>query len=185
MSDAKVSDEQLETRADLLRERLTRTLEELDRRRQEVKQVVNVKAQVERHPEAVLAGFAAVMVAVGGGITLAVLGLRSREERLRRERVAALQRMWWQPQNIARKKRGVLASIGRGIVVSAGTSVGLWALKRVVTSALAGAEPALTGAVHHQLGPAVQETTPLALPVGEQVTIQGVAEPSLRIRDEQ
>ncbi|EYF00915.1 hypothetical protein [Chondromyces apiculatus] len=177
MSDVKVSDEQLETRADLLRERLTRTLDELDRRRQEVKQVVSVKAQVKRHPEALLAGFATVMVAVGGGITLAVLGIRSREERLRRERVAALQRMWWHPQNVARKKRGVLASIGRGIVVSAGTTAGLWVLRRAALAALEKVN-------HPQLGPAAPVNAPLALPAGEQATIEGAAEPVRVDRDE-
>ncbi|AKT36780.1 hypothetical protein [Chondromyces crocatus] len=160
MSDIKLHEDHLEHRANLLRQRLTRTLEELDRRRRSAQQMVSVKTQAQRHPEVLLAGGALAMLAIGGGILAAVLGIRGREERLRKERVAALQRMWWQPQYVARKKRGVLASIGRGVIVSVSVSAGAWGLRKAARYAL------LTAAQRYQIAPG---RVPLALPEGEVV----------------
>lgn len=141
--DIQIEGAHLEQRADLLRERLAHTLDELERRRHDL---TSVRAQVRLHPEALVAAGAAVLLTVGGGIALGVLRARTRQERLRRERLAAVRRLWQQPERIARREPGVLARIGRGILISAGTAAGLWLLRRAAGYFLGHAEPAeLTG----------------------------------------
>lgn len=128
MRDIQIEGGHLEQRANLLRERLARTLDELERRRHDL---TSVSAQARRHPEAMVAFGAAVLFTVGGGIALGVLRARTRPERLRRERIAAIRRLWRQPERLAQREPGVLARIGRSILVAAGTAAGLWLLRRV------------------------------------------------------
>lgn len=152
--DTQIEGAHLEQRADLLRERLVRTLDELERRRHAV---TSVKAQARRHPAALVAAGAAVLLTLGGGIALGVLRARTRRERLRRERIAAIRRLWRQPERLAQPEGGVLARIGRRILISAGTAAGLWLLRRAARYFLGYAEPLeLTGVGPH---PALPEAT--------------------------
>lgn len=110
--------DEVERKANLLRERLLRTIDALDERRHAV---LSVRGQVERHrTELELLGGGLALLA-GVGVALAVHRVRTREERLRRERREAVARLWRHPNWAARKQRGLLFRAARATLVSAAT----------------------------------------------------------------
>ena len=160
MTDLQIHGINLEHRANLLRDRLVRTLDELDRRRHDF---TSVKAQARRHPEVTVAAAAALLLVVGGGITIGLVRARSRKARMRQARMEALRRLWWQPERVARRQPGVLARIGRGLLVATGTAGGMWALRRGAAYAVAMARP-LPGAGLRPALPAAQTAIVTAEP---------------------
>lgn len=167
MSDITVRGDQLEMRANLLRERLVRALDEIDRRRTEVThEITNVRERVHEAPQMIKQGVklatAAGIFFAGVGLALAVNRVRTRDERLRRERIEALQRFWWHPERIARKRQqGVLSGIARKVLIGAGTSVAMFLLRRSVRSML-GVSGAVSEAGPHAALPARPEVIPAA-----------------------
>jgi hypothetical protein len=105
---------ELEVRADLMRARLIRTIDALDRRRREF---FDVKLQFRRHAGDVLVAFGGVLF--GAGSTAAVIFYRHRrhEKRLRRERMRALTRLWRHPDRIA-VRTGALGHAARMVLVA-------------------------------------------------------------------
>jgi hypothetical protein len=68
----------------------------------------------------------------GVGVAFAVYRARTRDERLRRERVEAITRLWRHPDRVARKQRGLLFRIARAVVVSAATAAAVVIARRGV-----------------------------------------------------
>jgi capsule polysaccharide export protein KpsC/LpsZ len=124
--------DQVEQKANLLRERLLRTIDALDERRHTM---LSVRGQAERH-RAGLEVIGAGLALLGGvGVALAVHRMRTRDERLRRERLEAVARLWRHPDRIARKPRGLLFQIARAVLVSAATAAGVALARRGVRHA--------------------------------------------------
>jgi hypothetical protein len=105
---------ELELRADLMRARLIGTIDALDRRRRDF---LDVKLQLRRHAGDVLIAFGGLLF--GAGSTAAVILYRHRrhEERLRRERMQALTRLWRHPDRIA-VRPSALGSAVRMVLVA-------------------------------------------------------------------
>jgi hypothetical protein len=100
----KADREHLEHEADLVRARLLGTIGELDRRRHEL---LNLKLQLRRHAGDLVSVFGGLLV--GAGTTAAVLVIRERrrEQRLRKERLRAVARLWEHPERIAARRSAV------------------------------------------------------------------------------
>lgn len=124
--------DQVEQRANLLRERLLRTIDALDERRHTA---LSVRGQIERHRIGVELLGASVVLLAGIGVTLALRRARTRGERLRRARLQAITRSWRHPDRIARKERGLLFHITRAVLVNAATAVAMSLARRGVQRA--------------------------------------------------
>jgi hypothetical protein len=127
MSNLQVYGNHLEQRAELLRERLLSTLDELDRRRHAL---VSLRVQAREHPAALVLVAAVSIAGMGGAVVLAVRRARTRRARLRSRRLLALQRLWSHPERVAPEERGVLRSIGMRVLVAIGTGAAMWVLRR-------------------------------------------------------
>ena len=120
--------------AEQMRERLSGTLDELDRRRHEM---FDVKAQVRKHV-GLLAGVGATAGAVllsSGAV--AMYRSRHRKQVVLRERAQALLRAWRHPDRVARQgERSILEEVGRRVVVSlvtaAAVEAGRLAIRKVM-----------------------------------------------------
>jgi hypothetical protein len=121
--------DQVERKADLLRERLLHTLNTLEQRRHDV---LDVPLQARRHPGTVLLLGLGALLAMAGGFALAWQRARFRQARLRRQRREALSRLWRHPDWVARKERGILFRIGRAALVAATAVVALAFARRGV-----------------------------------------------------
>ncbi|MEO7096319.1 MAG: hypothetical protein ABI175_23875 [Polyangiales bacterium] len=129
--------ERLEREANLVRAKLATTLDVLDERGHELvhrgQELVDVKLQVKRHlvPIAIVAGTAAL--ALFSGIGYAIYRVATRDERRRLARRRLPSRVWNHPERVAQvQKPPVLAEIGRKLLVSTATLVGMSLIKRAL-----------------------------------------------------
>ena len=143
--------ERLEREANLVRAKLATTLDVLDRRGHDM---VDVKLQVKRHvvPLAVVAGTVALGVVSVFGYAVFRLATRAERKRLERRRIPA--RVWNHPERVAQvQKRPILVEIGRKLLVSTATLLGMSLIRRAIQSSslparqASSAMPALD--VHH------------------------------------
>ncbi len=120
--------DQVERKADLLRERLLRTIDLLDQRRHIAR---DVRGRARRHPAVVMFGGAALALAAYGAVALAVRAARARDQdRLRRERVEAVRRLWQHPERVARREHGLLFRVARAALVAAATAAAVILARR-------------------------------------------------------
>jgi len=168
MSDLTVPGDDLEMRANLLRERLVRALDEIDRRRTEItEEITHVRERVQVVSPRVIkggikVGRAAALFGAGLGLAIVVHRMRTRDERLRRERIRALQRLWTHPEWVARKRQqSVIGGIARKLLIGVCTSTAMFLLRRSVKTALGMGKP-LAGAGPHPALPARVEALPTA-----------------------
>jgi hypothetical protein len=120
--------EQFERRADELRDRLLHTIEAIDQRRQNL---FDVRYQVRRHGSGVAAAGVVIAIAASAAVAVMVRSARSRDARMRRERVQALVRSWRHPDWVAaRGKPSVPREIGRRILVGAATYAAMELIRR-------------------------------------------------------
>ena len=122
MTHLEIHRDQVERRADLLRERLMSTIDLLDQRRHGLLNVLNVREQAQRHPAVLPMGVAGAALALSGVVAVTVRRVSTRDARLRRERLDAIWRLWQHPDRVARRERGVIFRIGRALLVSAATA---------------------------------------------------------------
>lgn len=118
---------ELEAEIEHLRTRLDRSLSELDRRRHEL---MDVKLQLRRHPEAlVVAGGLALLLF--GGVAYAVHRSRKRNEPAHRFRIA-VGRAVDNPQRMMRSEPGV----GQKILGAVATTVAVALTKKLIERAI-------------------------------------------------
>ena len=138
--------ERLEREANLVRAKLATTLDVLDTRGHELihrgQELTDVKLQVKRHivPLAAIAGTVAVgFVSIVGW---AIYRVATREERKRAERRRLPSRVWNHPERVAQvQKPPVLAEIGRKLLVSTATMVGMTLIRRAIQAPLRARQP--------------------------------------------
>jgi hypothetical protein len=145
--------ERLEREANLVRAKLATTLDVLDQRGHDLVQrghdLVDVKLQVKRHfvPVAIVAGVSAL--ALISGVAYVVHRFATRNERKARERRLLPSRIWNHPERVAKvQKPPVLSEIGRKLLVSTATLLGMSLVRRAIGSTItprraASAMPAL------------------------------------------
>jgi hypothetical protein len=121
---------EIEKEIDDVRMRLDRSLAELDRRRHEL---MDVKLQVQKHPEALwIAG--GVVVLIIGGVYLAVRRAHKREEPMQKARRfrLATSRAMEHPERVARGE----AKVWEKIAASVGTTLAVALTKRLLDRAM-------------------------------------------------
>lgn len=138
--------DQLESEANVARERLARTLEVLDRRRHEA---VDIRLQLRRHRRGlVIAG--GVTIVTAGGVTVTAVLLRrarARAEAKPRSLVEMLRRVWRGPERVARTEpRGFLRELGRKLALGTLSWIALELAKAAGRPAAPRLEPAAPAA---------------------------------------
>jgi len=108
--------EYLEKEADLARAKLLGTIGELDRRRHEL---LDLRLQLRRHAGDILSIFGGLMIGASATATVLVLRERRREQRLRKERVRAVARLWKHPERIAARRSALGAALRMTLVALA------------------------------------------------------------------
>jgi hypothetical protein len=121
---------EIEREIDEVRRRLDKSLAELDRRRHEL---MDVRLQVTKHPQAVLIAGGAVVLLVGA-VWLAARNSRREPEPVRKARRLrfAFSRAAEHPERVARE-----APLWEKIAASVGTTVAVAVTKRLLDRALA------------------------------------------------
>ena len=121
---------EIEREIENVRMRLDKSLAELDRRRHEL---MDVKLQVRKHPQAVLIAGGIVVLLVGAGWLAARSSRREPEpvKRMRRFRLAS-SRMMEHPERVARA-----TPLWEKIAASVGTTIAVALTKRLLDRALA------------------------------------------------
>jgi hypothetical protein len=117
---------EIEAEIEHLRTRLDRSLSELDRRRHEL---MDVKLQLRRHPEAlVVAGGVALLLF--GGVAYSIYRARQRDEPFRQARRfrIAVGREVDNPQRVARREPG----IGEKILGAVATTIAVALTKKLI-----------------------------------------------------
>jgi hypothetical protein len=100
--------ESLEHEADLVRARLLGTIGELDRRRHEL---LDIKLQLRRHAGDLLSIFGGLWVGAGATVAILFVRERRREQRVRKERLRAIVRLWQHPERIAARRSALGAAL--------------------------------------------------------------------------
>jgi hypothetical protein len=122
--------ENLEREAERVRARLMSTLDVLDRRRHDV---LDVKAQVQRHLVPVAAVGAGLVILAGGALGLSIYRATDRRRHKSRERVRAFWRIWKNPERTASyEPRSVVTQALRKALVAAASMVAVEITKRAV-----------------------------------------------------
>ena len=138
MSDDELHDrpsrEALEAQADEVRAKLATTLERLDRKRHEIAHLADVPAQIEEHVVPIAAGAAIVLVGAGALITWSIVRLVTAPERRPKQRLDALRRAWFHPENVGRKRSGFVGDLARKLATGIVTTLAMTALKRAIQS---------------------------------------------------
>ncbi len=124
----------LEAQADAVRAKLATTLGRLDRKRHEIAHLADVPAQIEEHVVPLAAGAALVLVATGALLTWSVVRMATASSRRPHERVEALRRAWYHPENVGRKKNSFMGDILRKIAMGAATTVAVQLAKKAMAS---------------------------------------------------
>jgi len=121
-------------KADQVRGRLMHTLEAIDQRRQDL---THPGALLRAHRREALIIAGALTTVVGGVTAVAVWRAKTRERRLRRERVFAARRFWRHPDRVAAERpRSFLGELGRRIVMGTLGMIAMQLVKRLVNRGL-------------------------------------------------
>jgi hypothetical protein len=135
--EVKVDEDDADTlvrKADEVRGRLMNTLEAIDQRRQDLTHPAAI-LRAHKREALILAG--ALTTVVGGVTAVAVWRARTRESRLRRERLFAARRFWKHPDRIAAERpRSFLGELGRRIAMGTLGMIAMQLVKRLVNRGL-------------------------------------------------
>ncbi|HYH95699.1 hypothetical protein [Hyalangium sp.] len=114
--------EQVERTADRIRDELLLTLEELDRRRD---RALDVRFQVSRHQDLIIAAAITAAVLTGIGVGVAMWRARHREQILTKQRLKAIRRAWAHPDRVASsaEQRPLPIELGRKLIMIFGTAL--------------------------------------------------------------
>lgn len=144
--------EALEREANLVRARLANTLDALDSRRH---QLMDVKLQVRRFARPLMLIGSGLGTLLLGGVAFAIYRSTTSDARRRRQRKEMLPRMWRHPERVgAMQKPSLLAAVGRKLLTSALTMIGMEVLRRGLKHP----------AVQRWMGPREQRTPLLPAP---------------------
>lgn len=124
---------EIEVEIDHLRTRLDRSLAELDRRRHEL---MDVKLQMRRHPQALMIA-GGVMLLIFGGVAYSVYSSRRHSTAMRRAQKyrGALRRAADHPELVARKTKVEPGAVEK-ILGAVGTTVAVALAKKVIERTL-------------------------------------------------
>lgn len=128
------SREALEAQADQVRAKLATTLERLDRKRHEIAHLADVPAQIEEHVVPIAAGAAIVLVGTGALITWSIVRLVTAPERRPQQRMDALRRAWFHPENVGRKRSTFVGDLVRKLATGVVTTLAMTMLKKAIQS---------------------------------------------------
>jgi hypothetical protein len=138
MSDEELQDrpsrESLEAQADEVRAKLATTLGRLDRKRHEIAHLADVPAQIEEHVVPIAAGAAIVLVGTGALITWSIVRVVTAPQRRPQQRIEALRRAWFHPENVGRKRSTFVGDLVRKLATGIVTTVALQMLKKAIQS---------------------------------------------------
>jgi hypothetical protein len=139
MSDIDESTEELTLQANATRNRLLKTVEELDRKRHDV---LDVKKQVKEHiaPIAVTGGV--IVVGLSSLIGLAIFRALHAAERKRAERKKMLFRLWNHPERAARKQpTSFFGQLLRSVALGLASTVIMIPARRAIAGIVDAADP--------------------------------------------
>jgi hypothetical protein len=118
---------ELEREANLVRSRLLRTVEQLDRRGHDA---LDLRLQLRNHFRQVVIGAAALMLATVGAIALIVHGETVAAEKRRLERRLLFRGHWRRPPVEPRPERSFLGEVVRSIVLGVLTTSAMIPVRR-------------------------------------------------------
>lgn len=123
----------LSAEANLVRSKLMKTVEALDRRRHDA---LDVGLLVRRHAAPLGVAAAVVVATLAGSVLLLAHRIATSKQRRRRERWRMLGRVWRHPERAARTSPSFFASLGRSIALGVLSFVVMFPAKRVTAKLL-------------------------------------------------
>jgi hypothetical protein len=121
---------QYEETADRIRDEFLTTLRELDRRR---RQLTDVRLQLNRHRQQLLAAAGGAAALAAGVAIIAPLRRRTARRRTLQRRLQGLARAWRHPERLATRAAGrpLPAEVGRKLAARAASAVGARLMRRL------------------------------------------------------
>lgn len=127
--------EQVEQTADRLRDQLLLTLQELERRREQVRSWgPQVRRLVVEHRQSLLVAAAGSLVLAGVGVALGRLRSRYRQRHIWERRRKALSFFWQKPEQVMQAEAPFLVQVGQRFVLSFASAAVSVLARRLVES---------------------------------------------------